>query len=667
MRRLLGLALALGVIVGACTSEGEPTTTSVTSPPASSEPSAVSEPVLYLNLMWHQHQPFYPKDADGVYTRPWVRVHATKDYWDMAAMLEDYPGVTVTFNLTPVLLLQLEDLASGAKDAYWVAAEIPAAELTFDEKTFIAERFFDVNPDVISTFPRFQELADDRVGSSPEELADSWVADDFRDLQVLFNLAWTDPRILSEEPLASLVDKERGFSEDDKAVLLAKHLEIIEEVIPLHARLWDEGRIEVTTTPLAHPILPLIGDTNLALVGDPAATMPSNRFREIADGDQQVARGLDTAERLLGRRPAGMWPGEGSVAQDIMNLLSKNGVTWVATGEDVLAKTLDIGSFERDASDTVLEAATLYQPYSVQINQREPVAMLFRDIRMSDQIGFEYSGMSPDAAVADFIGRLRAVYDSVDVQASHDAGRPALVSVILDGENAWENYTNDGIDFLDALYTRLAETPWIETITPTSYLGMYDDVAPLEDVFPASWFQPNYATWIGEEEEASAWDYLYATRQDLRRAEQSGDFSDDVLASAYESMLFAEGSDWFWWYGSDQDSGNDSYFDEAFRELLGQVYDALGEERPGFVDVPIIPQNALVADRTPDDLITIDVDGVAEDAWSTAGWYEEAGVFWAFDKEFLYLRYDGDVELSLEVYIGAPRGSKASTTYDDTV
>lgn len=660
MRRL-GLCLvimAFGLV--ACT-EDDIAATTTTVPPAQGTASE-SAPPLYLMLLWHQHQPLYPKDADGVFTRPWVRVHATKDYLDMAAMLEEHPEVTVTFNLTPVLLLQLEELAEGAKDAYWVASEIPAAELSDEDKTFIASRFFDVNPKVIARFPRFQELADERARFGIDEVVDTWSSDDFRDLQILFNLAWTDPDYLAVEPLAGLVDRGQGFRETDKPVLFEEHLRIIREVIPLHARLWQQGRIEVTTTPLAHPILPLLVDTDLALVGDPTAVMPRDRLREVADADLQVRLGLETASRLLGQTPQGMWPAEGAVAQETMNLFSKNGVRWLASGEDVLAQTLGVGSFERDSNDTVLNAETLYKPYSVQVNQRDPVGMFFRDSRLSDMIGFEYSGMDGATAVQDFMSRLRAVYESVDTSSAVDEGQPVVVSVILDGENAWEHYENDGKDFLNGLYEELAGAEWVETITPSTFLDRFGEPAELRDVYPASWFQPNFATWIGEDEEARAWDYLTRVRHDLRRAEQSGSVSEDELSSAMEMMLFAQGSDWFWWYGADQDSGDDGYFDAAFRELLGQVYDAIGHERPGFLSVPIIPERAVEPDRSPDDLITIEVDGIPESAWDSAGEYRAAGIRWAFDKENLYLRFDGPVDRLAELYLGVPQGPKTATS-----
>ena len=639
--------MVLALAVTACTETAITTTTDA----PDELPQAREDPGFYLMLMWHQHQPLYPKDPDGVYTRPWVRVHATKDYHDMAAMLEDYPEVTATFNLTPTLLLQLEDLAQGVKDVYWTLAEVPAEQLTSEQEEFILARFFDINPKVVARFPRYQELADAR--------GREFTTDELRDIQVLFNLAWTDPDFLAEEPLRSLVEKGRHFSEEDKAVLFSEHERIIAEVIPLHARLWEEGRIEVTTTPLAHPILPLLADTNLALEGDPAALLPENRFQEVADADQQVIRGLDTAERLLGRRPVGMWPAEGAVAQPVMSLFSKNGVRWVATGEDVLAQTMGIGSFTRDATDTVEQADLFYLPWSAQLRRNDPVAMFFRDVRISDQIGFEYSGMSGEAAVSDFMRRLADIRDSLDLPAAAEAGRPHVVSVILDGENAWEHYPNDGKEFLHALYRQLSEADWVETITPSEYLERFGEPEPLPDVFPASWFQPNFATWIGEAEEAAAWDYLYRARQDLHRAERSGEVSEEALARAFESMLFAQGSDWFWWFGDDQDSGDDPYFDRAFREHLRQVYEALGEEPPSFLAVPIIPEVPLLADRTPVDLI--DATGGVVD-WDQAGRYlldaPLGEVLWGFDTQNLYLRVTGESLALAVVHLGTPHGEK---------
>ncbi|HEX2368867.1 MAG TPA: glucodextranase DOMON-like domain-containing protein [Acidimicrobiia bacterium] len=658
--RATAAALVL-VLTAACTGGTADTTDGAPTSTAGSSSTVAAEPRIYLNLMWHQHQPLYPKDFDGVVTRPWVRLHAAKDYLDMAALVGEFPELQVTFNLTPTLLLQLEDLAEGTIDSYWQHTAIPAEDLTLGQRRFVVERFFDVNPRIIDRFPRYGELA--AMRTMPPEV---WEDEDITDLQVLFNLAWTDPSFLEQEQLAALVEKGSGFDEDDKQTVLDEHRRIVEEVIPLHAEMWEDGQIEVTTTPLAHPILPLVADQSLAAVGDPAALLPESGFSEVVDADQQVIRGLDTAERLLGRRPQGMWPGEGSVAQLVMSLFSKNDVQWVATGEDVLAQSVDIGSFTRDADDVVAEADVLYRPWEAMLSRNPPVPMFFRDNLLSDLIGFEYSGTGAEAAADDFMARLEDIADQLEEVGYDNPDLPPVVSVVLDGENAWESYENDGQDFLRALYTRLSEADWVETITPSGYLERFGEPEPLEEVFPASWFQPNFATWIGEEEEATAWEYLAEVRGDLDAAESEGAASQAELEAAYEAMLFAEGSDWFWWYGSDQESGDDEYFDTAFRALLGEVYRSLGQETPDFVAVPIIAEEPIAAEGQPAGLLTATIDGEQEAAWDQAGAYliDQSVLRWGFDQEALSLLLDLPSTGGFEIYLGGPSGDKVATTFD---
>ena len=438
------------------------------------------EPELYVMLMWHQHQPFYTKNDDGYYTRPWVRVHATKDYLDMVELVADFPEMKATFNLTPVLLRQLEDFSNGAKDLYWYYTEINADILTQEDKNFIVSRFFDTNPKVIARFPRYVELRNSNQDSS------LWTNQDFRDLQMLFNLAWTDPKYLAQEPLKSLVNKGRGFSEEDKVVLLNEHSKLIDKVIPTHAELWKTGQIEITTTPYAHPILPLIFDTNLAAVGDIGAELPTNRFNKPTDAAIQVEKGLDLAEKLLGQRPTGMWPAEGAVSQEVLGMFAKEGIKWIATGEHVLSKSLDIPTFKRNTKGIVTNPEVLYTPWYGQLNRQDDVAIFFRDLSISDQVGFTYSGMSPEMAVADMMKALEAARE-----VSTTMDRPLVVSIVLDGENAWEHYQNDGIDFLSLMYETLTTTDWLKTTTPTEYIEKYGpQIEKLDKVFPASWFQP---------------------------------------------------------------------------------------------------------------------------------------------------------------------------------
>jgi alpha-amylase/alpha-mannosidase (GH57 family) len=604
----LALVLALAVIAAAGA--------------AADEAGASAGDVLYLNLVWHQHQPLYYKDA-GVYTRPWARVHATKDYYDMAAMLQQYPDVHVTFNLTPVLLRQLDDLAAGAKDAYQVAAEKPAVKLTEADKTFLLQRFFDANgTNVIARFPRYQELLTKRGGASDAAIAAAiplYTIEDWRDLQLWFNLAWFDPGFLAQPPLAALVEKGRGFSEADKKTVFDQARSIVAKVVPLHKAMQDTGQIEVITTPYAHPILPLIFNSNLAAKGDPSAVLPT-RFSWPNDAIAQVRKAAEDYQRRYGRAVRGMWPGEGSVGQDIVKIVADAGFRWMASGEQVLAKSIGKAGFTRSGSDVVNEADDLYRPYYVRYQDGPKVAVFFRDLRLSDLIGFEYSGTPPEKAADDFMARLEAIRARL---AEQGATGPHVVSVILDGENAWESYPNDGVAFLNALYRHLSDSTTVRTVTPSEYLARYPEQRPIESLWYGCWFTPDYTTWIGEPEENLAWEYLGKTRNALAQYDltKKKTTTPEKLAKAQDAMYLAEGSDWFWWYGSDQDSGNDRYFDDAFRALLAEVYTALGEKVPDYVRVPIIMPAAVPVSRDAEGLLTPTIDGTA-----AAGEWDRAGL-----------------------------------------
>lgn len=626
---------------------------------------------LYLAIIWHQHQPLYYKDTEtGLYTRPWVRVHATKDYYDMAAILELYPKVKVTFNLTPSLIRQLDDFAGGAKDIYWALAEKPAEGLTEEEKRFILQRFFDANWDrVIPRFPRYKELLDKRGHSADKAAIDRaltiFTVQDLRDLQVLFNLAWFDPDFLAQEPLKSLVEKGRGFSEEDKKVIFEKAREVIKAVIPKHKELQDKGQIEVTTSPYAHPILPLLYDANLAAVGNPSSRLPFH-FSFPEDASAQLKKAVEIYEKHFERKPRGLWPSEGAVAYGIVGLVADAGFTWMASGEDVLAATLELGSFARDSQETVKDADTLYRPYYVRFRGGKPVAVLFRDRVISDKIAFIYSGMPGEEAAKDFIQRLRNIRQRLE---ETNAKGPHLVSVILDGENAWEWYENDGKEFLHALYRNLSEAEDIKTITPSEYLKLFPEQRELMRLWPGCWFSPDFDTWIGEAEENIAWNYLFKVRNFLAEYDlhQRRTASSEAIAQAQDYIYLAEGSDWFWWYGSDQDSGQDEYFDYAFRSLLKEVYRALGEVPPHFLDAPIIPPKPVAPTRSMGKTFTPALDGqISPEEWVQAGYYWEPGqlleeIYYSFDSQNLYLRLESlspwnelGPEAHLGVYISSP-------------
>ncbi len=644
-------------------------------------PTQVAEQPIYLSIIWHQHQPLYYKDPKtGIYSRPWVRMHAVKDYYDMAATVAKYPKVHVTFNLTPSLIRQLDDLANGAKDKYWVLAEKPANQLTAEDKQFILRHFFDANWDhIIGQFPQYKALLDKRGHDSTEATINkalkSFTVQDYRDLQVWFNLAWMDPDILAQEPFKSLT-KKAHFTEADKAPIFAEQLKLIKAVIPEHKKLQDAGQIEVTMTPYTHPILPLLYDTNLAKIAMPGVKLP-HRFSYPNDAIAQVQKGVQIYKDHFSRAPRGMWPAEGAVAQQIVKMVADAKIQWMASDEEVLAKSLGMDGFTRNSQDTVQEADKLYRPYYA-VDQRsgEKVAVVFRDHLISDKVGFTYSGMPGDAAAKDFIRRIHNIKDELKREG---ATGPHLVTVILDGENAWEYYQNDGKAFLNNLYKYLSNDSEIKTVTPAAYLKMFPNQPKLKNLWAGSWINHDFSTWIGEPEENEAWNRLGDARKvlsyyDMLHRKQA---PKDVIAKAENLIYAAEGSDWFWWYGSDQDSGDDAAFDMMFRQTLIDMYKTLNEPVPENLYVPIVsaksppPQQPLTGNITPV------IDGLGEGPeWSRAAAYRRQGgamaagqVLTAFlmgnDKKNLYLRLDSArpwQEITggaAAVYINVPSAEKA--------
>jgi len=651
------LMVVLSLILTACQGTPTPTAEPTAAPSATAKPTeaaattptaaAVEAETLYVNLVWHQHQPLYYKDDNGVYTRPWVRVHGTKDYYDMAALVRQYPDVHVTFNFTPVLIRQIQDyLENGAKDLYWVMAEKPAAELTEEEQRFILERFFDVNwKKILARYPRYQALLDKRGSGDAASInaaLGTFTEQDYRDLQIWFNLAWFDPSILADQPLKALVDQGEGFSEEDKQIVFGHVLKVMGEILPLHAEMQQAGQIEVITTPYAHPILPLITNTALQRVGNPASELP-NAFMYPADAVAHLEKSVEIYEDIFGQAPRGLWPGEGSVAQLVAPFIIDAGYQWMATGEPVLAKSLGLGSFTRDGQETVQEADALYRPYYVKDLAGNRMAVFFRDGVISDQIGFNYSGMNGKAGAEDLMRRLENIRAQLEKEGAEG---PHVVSIILDGENAWENYDNDAIDFLSEMYRLFSEPEGIETITPSDYLAKFPEQRVIEALFPGAWFSPNYDTWIGESEENTAWNYLGQTRAVLADYERGvKPVSPEDLALAKDYMYLAEGSDWFWWYGTDQDSGQDSYFDEGYRALLQKVFETLGEPVPQFVYTPIIQAKPAAADRPLNGMSTPVIDGAdSPGEWDKAAFYSAEGMSpatslaYAIDQKFLYFR-----------------------------
>ena len=608
-------------------------------------------------FLWHMHQPYYTDPVAGSASMPWVRLHATKAYYDMAYGLEKFPSIKATFNFTPSLLRQLQEVGSGSvRDIFLEYAQRPAADLRLEEKAFLVRHFFSANwATMVRPYPRYHQLLVKRgaevFGRDLERVARQFSTQDLLDLQTWHNLAWFGYGTVSRYPrLAALRAKNRGFTEGDKQEELSLQLAAVKEIVPLYRRLMEREQIELTTTPFFHPILPLVIDTDFTRRARPDLPLPS-RFHAPEDAEAQLHRAVELHTTTFGRAPVGLWPSEGSVCPELIPMLPKVRLRWLATDEGILARSLDAAQLpwqrQRD----------LYRPYRVGPEDQD-VTILFRDREISDAFGFVYHKTTPDIAVEDVLRRLR--------QIIRDAPQEQItIAIVLDGENPWEHYHEGGEQFLSFLYkacsTGALNDNGIRATTATISEAL--EAAPathrISHLHSGSWINQDYKIWIGHQEDNQGWDLVSHTRS--RLAEIAATLPPDRAQEAWDELYAAEGSDWFWWYGDDFDTDYKEEFDRLFRTHLRNVWTIARLTPPDLLNQPIcrprtMPDTDLIT--APLVLLNPSIDGLVTDffEWRGAGrittqpplgamWKAE-GVLtdirfgWSLDQ--LYLRLDPD-------------------------
>lgn len=557
--------------------------------------------VLFL---WHMHQPRYVHPISGRPLLPWVRLHAASGYLDMARALERRPGVRVTVNFVPSLVEQIELMLSGTRDALEAAGEKPTADLDEADRRMVVARCFSVRHDkVIEPRPRFAELLAKRgENGSPEALAEKarrFTTQELCDLQCLFLLGWLGFAAREDHvEIAALEAKGRGFSDEDKRLLLGIVRSATAAVLPAWRRLAERGQVELATTPYYHPIVPLLVDTDVARRSRPGDALPP-RFAHPEDARAQIARALESHERTFGARPRGMWPAEGSLSPEAVAIYGELGVTWLAGDEETLYRSLGAAPPRARA-----------RPW-----RHAGVELVFRDRELSDRIGFRYADVPAASAAADLLGGARA-----------SGGDGGLVGIFLDGENAWESYPRRGADFLDALYARLEEeggSGRMRARTISEALAERPG-EPLPRLHSGSWIDASFRIWIGDPVKNKAWERLGRARDRVAQAERALNGGDRGVAAAKEILLAAEGSDWFWWYGEPFSSAEDPIFDELFRAHLEAAWRALGEEPPLDLAEPLAAGGPATRPQNATALIRPSIDGRAERffEWQGAALFE---------------------------------------------
>jgi len=557
---------------------------------------------LHLILCWHMHQPDYRNRVSGEFELPWTYLHAIKDYTDMAYHLEQHPEIRAVVNFVPSLLDQLEDYCQQFETGQMrdpLLSMLTVEDLhalSMEQRRHILDSCFNSNHhNMIAPFPAYKRLHE--MFSMLQEIDLLQVGylsmQYFGDLLVWYHLAWIGESVRrNNELVPRLMAKGYLFSFEDRKQLFELIGELIAGIIPRYRKLQEDGCIEISTTPYYHPIMPLLIDFESMHEAMPDTPLP--RMPKYPGGMERsaahVAGALENYRQHFGHAPHGMWPSEGGISLPAASVLAAHGCGWTASGETVL-----FNSLRRIHGEQMPDRLRyLYRPYRC-LTEKGDIFCFFRDDRLSDKIGFEYTKWHGRDAVGDFIRLLE------DIRSHSDPDQDPVVSVILDGENAWEHYPYNGYYFLSELYDELQRHPLIST---TTFAECVRDIAPtpvaenaphriaveegsLPSMVAGSWVYGTFSTWIGMAEKNHAWDLLCAAKTSYDRVINSGRLSEEERVYAAQQLGICEGSDWFWWFGDYNPAVSVRSFDRLFRLNLENLYHLLKLPAPVELQQPI--------------------------------------------------------------------------------
>ncbi len=543
---------------------------------------------LQVVFYWHMHQPFYRDAEDQHYHLPWVYLHAMKEYTDMAVVLERVPEARAVVNFVPSLMAQLAEYAAhiqafldGAGESMhdplldMLAASPPYSP---QQRAFMLQSCFRLqherNLHRYAKYSRLWALAEHHRQHFDADGDTMYIADQFfTDLLVWYHLGWVAETARDEHYVARrLLAKGEGFDAGDRRDLLTLIGSLLADVPVRYKRLQQAGKIELSTTPYAHPIIPLMLDFHTARQTVPDALLPSAPY---PGGEARARDHIELArkhhEASFGAPAAGCWPAEGAVSNETLALLADSGFRWCATGEGVLHHSLACNVREHKPEAN-------YQPWLAGVGERR-LPCFFRDDHLSDLIGFQYKNWATDDAVANLMHELSLIRERTSAMET------PVVSIIMDGENAWEHYYENGIPFLTKMYEAIAAHPDMQMTTFSDYLATAPAPAVLDSLVAGSWVYGNLSTWIGDRAKTQGWELLVQAKQCFDRVFDT--LPEAQQAAALAQLRICEGSDWFWWFGDYNPSDVVRDFDRLYRQHLRRLYTLLGETPPETLDVPV--------------------------------------------------------------------------------
>ena len=612
---------------------------------------------LNIAFIWHFHQPVYQENFTDDFVMPWVRLHATKDYLDMLLRCEDHKKIKLNFNISATLLNSIEKYSKGINDLHSKLLILKDNKLSEMDKNFILQYFFDVNySTMIMQREYYAELYNKRYSKEDISIND-FTDQEYFDIIANYTMCWIDTKFYLMYPeLKYLSEKQKNYTYEDRKRIYEIQFDIIRKIIPYYKKFQDEGRIEISTSPYYHPIIPLLLDINEAKCTY-NENLPSKSPLFAEDAKEQTKKALDYFEKVFKKRPKGIWLPEHCISMASVDMLNDLGVNWTVTDEGILANTLG-REFARDFEGNLEAPFDLCVHYKFN-SRNNKVNVLFADSFFSNLVSFGYGNYDGHVAANDFYEKIKTVQSKLQFSPKEDH----LLTIAMDGENCWESYQNDGNEFLDTLYELIENDDTLQTVLVSDFI---EKAKPekLDNVASGSWINRNFDLWIGEPTKNLAWIYLDKTRNDLFK------FSKELLENAKtdeekleaqkridkakEEIFVSEGSDWLWWYGEPNESSNDHIFDFLFRAHLKNVYGALDKPSPKHLDVPLA---SIIGKpiRQPRRHITPVIDGIYDpniNSWVDAGYIflpdsptfsakkTIKGIYYGNDDDNIYLKFE---------------------------
>ena len=583
------------------------------------------------------HQPVYQELQNDYFLMPWARLHAVKDYYSMVDLLNKYEKLKLNFSLVPILLNALESYADkGILDLHSKLTITPVKDLTDEDKIFIINNFFSANyTNLILPYKRYAELYRKRYSSDNVSVRD-FTDEEYSDIMAWFNLVWFAPAMKRNNPVVrGLITKGQNYTDEERVQIIELQRNVIREIIPAYKKQFKNNRIEILATPYYHPIMPILLDKKYTGMD----------LRE--DAVAQVKEALEKYEEIFGEKPKGVWPPEQCISAKTLDFFADMGFEWTLADESILSKTLN-KEFVRDFKGYLEDPYDLTSTYKYVTSNKKKISIIFRDAVIPSLISFEYPQYNSVDAANDLYDRIKTIQEKL--QQSPD--KTNLLTIALDGENCWEKYPDDGEYFIKTLYELISKDETLETVLISEYLDGNKNKKELSTINTGSWINRNLKLWIDEPTKDLAWKYVIKAKKDLSAFLKKCK-DKDIKDSAERELQISEGSDWFWWYGEPNDSGQDEVFDYLFRIHLINMYNIIGKPVPEYLNVPLIAYIGKPL-RTPKSNITPCIDGLTgvTGDWENAGCIEIPDgpilqsnkpfdkIYFGCDKNYLYLRFD---------------------------